>query len=348
MCEKLHNIKHGDAATKDRKKASTKEVDICDSKEEPSPVVGPLTVYFNHSSLVQGLKDLPNIAIAKFHKSLFDFLFVQYSTKRKGKRDSAGFRDHFGINQIQNATVDPMPQYYTDGGNYRHKLPHCCLRTFNNMNAELRSGMTNLLGYFDKKLNRDRCRDSKRSEIVRQIFRAAGWECYDMDWEYIDISIRSWTDTLEEHTDTKNCRRSGYDHAAVYSYLFKKNNNIFRVVIVMTFRTDLGSVMDRVHSLTAYKSQILMAIGSSSEEDSDKKSIKEFVTDQIKMADRSMRLLNKDNKLYDNVFKKAFESLEKDKLIEVNGTTKNKKPNCKRKRAYFTYRIVSRGKRNLR
>lgn len=91
-----------------------------------------------------------------------------------------------------------------------------------------------------------------------------------------------------------------------------------------------------------------MAIGSSSEEDSDKKSIKEFVTDQIKMADRSMRLLNKDNKLYDNVFKKAFESLEKDKLIEVNGTTKNKKPNCKRKRAYFTYRIVSRGKRNLR
>lgn len=335
VCNKLHIIKHGDAATKDSMNSSNDVVRICDSKEERVSAVGPMRVYFNHSGMVQGLEqDHPNIA--QFHQSLFEYLFAKYNPKRKEKRDSGGFRDHFGINQIQNAIIDPIPQYYTDGGNHSHQLPHCCLRTFNEMNAELKSGMLNLLGYFDKKFNKDRCKDSKRSEIVRQIFQAAGLKGYDMDWEYIDISIRSWTDTLEEHTDTKNDRRSGYDHAAVYSYLVKKNNNIFRVVIVMTFRTDLGSVMDRVHHLTAYKTHILAAIGVLNAKDSDKRSIKKLVKERIKMEDR-MKHINNDNRFYDKVFDLAIETLEKkDKVIKVNGTTKKKKSNYKRKRDYST------------
>ena len=133
VCNKLHNIKYGDAATKDRMKVSMKEVDICDSKEEAA--VGPLEVYFNHSGLVQGLEqDLPNIAL--FHQSLFHFLFDKYTAKRKGERDSGGFRDHFGINQIQNAKIDPKPKYYTDEGDHPHHLPHCCL--VNNYNGSNR------------------------------------------------------------------------------------------------------------------------------------------------------------------------------------------------------------------
>ena len=114
--------------------------------------------------------------------------------------------------------------------------------------------------------------------------------------------------------------------------------------------------MDRVHNLTPYKTQILDAIRvlNASSKDSDKTSIKKLATEKMALLMKHInndnrRLLNKDNTLYNKVFDLAVETLEKNKVIEVNGTTKNKKSNYKRKRDYYyTYDIVSRGKRDLR
>ena len=176
------------------------------------------------------------------------------------------------------------------------------------MDQELSNEIIRTLQYFDEKVNtfsNRKCCDTVRSQIVNQIFEDAGWSGPKMKWEYINISIRGSQDTLNGHRDSKNDRRSGYNHAAVYSFLTPYDGDIFRVVIVMTFRTNMGSVMDRVHYLAEYKTHILDAIIELDRWGSTKRAIKNVVR----------RKVGNNDEWYDKVFNVAIETLHSEGAI---------------------------------
>jgi len=304
ICCKLHEIEHGDASTAHKSNTNIGEVYICDSKTQLS-AVGPLQVFFNNSDLVQDMKtSLPDVQ--RFHTNLFHFMHNKYiHINDKDARDTRGARVDFGIGQIQHYPTIYMNK--VDG--LRHRLPHCNLRVLEEMDHELSTDFVLTLQYFDKKVNSYRnrkCRDHVRTQIVNQIFEEAGWTGPNMKWEYVNISIRSSKDTLKGHRDSKNDRRTGYDHAAVYSFLITYDGDIFRVVIVMTFRANMGSVMDKVHYLTKYKSHILDAIIELNERSgSTKRAIKNVVRTK----------LGNDDEWYDRVFNAAIETLQSESVI---------------------------------
>lgn len=258
VCSKLHEIEHGDASIAHKRNSNIGQVDICDSLATFA-AVGPLNVFFFQSEMVQGMEHCLG-DVQRFHCNLFRFMHNKYKNiNGRDTRDTHGARVDFGIGQIQ---CDPKRFINKDDGSH-HKLPHCNLTVLDEMGYDLRSEIELTLHYFDKQMNTYRnkkCGDLVRSQIVQQIFEDAGWAGPKMKWEYINISIRSSKDTLKAHRDSKNDRRSGYDHATVYSFLIPSGGEIFRIVIVMTFRTTVGSVMERVHNLTKYRTHILDAI----------------------------------------------------------------------------------------
>ena len=69
-------------------------------------------------------------------------------------------------------------------------------------------------------------------------------------FEYVDIVLRSADERLNMHMDHKNDWREGYNYVAVYSYLSADDEgHDFRVAIICTFRSSMGSVMDRIRQL---------------------------------------------------------------------------------------------------
>ncbi len=304
VCSKLHEIEHGDASIAHKSNTNIGQVDICDSLAKFA-AVGPLNIFFFQSDMVQGMKHCLE-DVQRFHYNLFRFMHNKYNhINDKDARDTHGARVDFGIGQIQR---DPMRFINKDDGSH-HKLPHCNLTVLDEMDHDLRSEIELTLHYFDKQMNtycNKKCGDLVRSQIVQQIFEAAGWAGPKMKWEYVNISIRSSKDTLKAHRDTKNDRRSGYDHATVYSFLIPSGGEIYRVVIVMTFRTTVGSVMERVHNLTKYKNHILDAIINGNERSgSTKRAIKKVVRTK----------LGNDDEWYDRVFNAALETLHSEGII---------------------------------
>ena len=252
-----------------------------------------------------------------FHMKLFGFMVSKYNnTKRKKEsRDTGGYRIDFGINQIQ-----PNYLIHTDKDELQHKLPHCNLSALIDMDHDLRSDIVSLLHYFDVEVNSDRekCRDPVRSKIVRKIYKAAGWLGPAIKWEYINISIRSRKDTLNKHRDEKNDRRASYNHGTVYSFLIPTIDDIYRIAIVMTFRSSVGAMIDRVHHLSRYRQDIIQTIidlnersviehnkRSHSGRGSTKREVKKFMRNE----------LNKNDEWYDSVFNKAIETLQDEGVI---------------------------------
>jgi len=304
ICSKLHEIEHGDAPITHESDTNSGVVNICDSQTQLS-AIGPLNVFFGHSDLVQDMKNcLPDLQ--RFHTNLFRFMHDKYNNIiGKDTRDTCGARVDFGVGQIQHYPTSYMNK--VDG--LRHNLPHCNLSVLEEMDHELRNEIMLTLQYFDEKVNtccNRKCCDPVRSQIVNQIFEDAGWGGPKMNWEYVNISIRSTKDTLKRHRDTKNDRRSGYDHAAVYSFLIPYDGDIFRVVIVMTFRTNMGSVVDRVHYLTEYKNHVLDAIIELNDRwGSTKRAIKNVVRTKV----------GNNDEWYDKVFNVAIETLHSEGVI---------------------------------
>ena len=260
VCSNLHRILHGDASNQQNIRADSDSV--CIDESNTMSIVDPLSVYFSKADIVQGLRRyIPNLQ--RFHFNLFQYLFVKYNkTNKKDARDSHSYRLDFGMNQIQ-----PNFKTYRHEG-IDHKLTHCNLKSLNDFDHALRRDLFKVLQYFDLTLNKSdnrKCCDRLRREIVHHIYKHSGLERFDFDWEYVNISLRSSKDTLNQHTDSKNDSRSGYNHAAVYSYLMSAGGVIFRVVIIMTFRCNVGSMMDRMHYLKSYIHGIIDALTNDEE-----------------------------------------------------------------------------------
>ncbi len=101
---------------------------------------------------------------------------------------------------------------------------------------------------------------------------------------------------------------------------------IFRVVIVMTFRTTVGCLMERVQNLRRYQTHILHAIVELDESSgSNKRAIKKAIRTK----------LGNNNEWLDNVFKAAVDALHSERVIvKVNSCYKIYKgacANCRRK-----------------
>ena len=63
-------------------------------------------------------------------------------------------------------------------------------------------------------------------------------------FEFFDVVITRNT-TLQKHTDHKNDHRKGYNLCTVYSYVVTLNGDDYKVSIIMTTRTTVGSACDK-------------------------------------------------------------------------------------------------------
>lgn len=252
-CQNLHAIPHGDERIQEKtnldsvlKCSGVDVVDVITSTQ-----VAPITAYYSSSELMMGIaRRVKDIDSMQMH--LFDHLFDIYEVgKANGSRDSNGARVDFGLGQIQSTS-----KTFLDKRGKRHRLPHCNLNSFHLMNDALQAELSELLLYFHWELNGKKgphngCNDDWRTEFVSNIFHDAGWVGPFLGWEYINVSLRSAEDTLHKHFDSKNDRRLGYNHAAVYSFVHSHSNKEYRVVIVMTFRNSMGCFMDSVRDMNA-------------------------------------------------------------------------------------------------
>ncbi len=57
--------------------------------------------------------------------------------------------------------------------------------------------------------------------------------------------MRKVTDVLLKHMDHKNDLREGYQHMAMYSYLYGWEGKVYRVTFVLTFCQTIGSLLER-------------------------------------------------------------------------------------------------------
>ncbi len=251
-CENLHEIPHGDERIQHKSHQSAvlthSGVDVVDVSA--SITLGHMSVYYPSSALTMGIASCVR-DLKSTQANLFQHLFRIYKEKRKinGGRDSSAARVDFGLGQVQSASMT-----HKDNWGRVHRLPFCSLDQFHAMDDALKADVRNLLLYFHQKVNGEGgpydgcCNDDLRSKLVCDLFNVSRWSGPFAGWEYINISLRSDEDTLYKHFDSKNDRRGGYNHAAIYSFLVSESKRKYRVVIVMTFRNSMGCVMDRVRA----------------------------------------------------------------------------------------------------
>lgn len=247
-CDNLHEIPHGDERVQNKANRdavlSCSGVDLVDISL--STTLGPIRVYYSRSVLTMGIESCVR-GLHSMQANLFEHLFNSYEEmKINGGRDSNAARVDFGLGQGQ-----PTSMNYVDNRGGVHRLPFCNLDLFRAMNDALKAEIRDLLLYFNQEFNGEggpynSCKDELRSKLVNDLFHDAGWGGSFVGWEYINISLRSASDTLYKHFDSKNDRRVGYNHAAIYSFIRSHCNMEYRVVIVMTYRNSMGCAVDRI------------------------------------------------------------------------------------------------------
>jgi hypothetical protein len=100
-----------------------------------------------------------------------------------------------------------------------------------------------------RKVDGNAMTNEERSKLVKEHFvKDLFGESTDSSYEYINISLREVTkiNTLQKHFDSKNDSRDSYGQSLVYSYFVNHDNKVFKVTIVMTFRSAIGSIMDKI------------------------------------------------------------------------------------------------------
>lgn len=252
-CVDLHEIPHGDESLQDKAELDAvlngSDVDVVDVST--STAFCPLDVYYPDSVLTMGIASCVRDCDS-MQANLFGHLLAIYEgRKMNGGRDSTAARIDFGLGQAQSSSVTIENNR---GG--VHRLPFCNLKSFYAMNDALQADIRDLLLYLNKEINGKRrrysgCNDDLRSKLVCTLFRNAGWVGPFVGWEYVNLSLRSAEDTLYKHFDSKNDRREGYNHAAIYSFLRSHCDKKYRVVIVMTYRNSMGCAMDNVRNVGA-------------------------------------------------------------------------------------------------
>jgi hypothetical protein len=109
------------------------------------------------------------------------------------------------------------------------------------MDDKLKLSLGSLVEYFYKLL-RARKRNSMNNAV--SILSISIGKEISID-SNINISIiREERDELAMHFDKKNDKRIGYNGCVVYSYLWLVDGIVYRVGIVMTFRTTVGALFD--------------------------------------------------------------------------------------------------------
>ena len=85
-----------------------------------------------------------------------------------------------------------------------------------------------------------------RTNLFAKIFNnTMGFESSSSLFEYIHIVIAKNT-VLNEHVDHKNDHRSGYNFCSVYSFFHVKDNEEYRISLIMTTRTTIGAALKKL------------------------------------------------------------------------------------------------------
>ena len=85
-----------------------------------------------------------------------------------------------------------------------------------------------------------------RTKLFAKIFNnAMGFESSSSLFEYIQIVVAKNT-VLNEHVDHKNDHRSGYNFCSVYSFYHVKDNEEYRISLIMTTRTTIGAALKKL------------------------------------------------------------------------------------------------------
>ena len=265
-CQNLHKVPHGDESLPNKNNLdqtfqdeNIRVIDICETGKRTPAVVGSLSssvldlnVYYQDSKLMQHLNE--SIDEKTIQDELFQHLLKKYKQCRgKHSRDSDGVRIDFGLGQVQRYSMmykDKAGRIYKNKHGKPIRFPFCNMRNLFEMDDSLQSKISDLLKFVQEHIPIPEPKGD-RSERVRELFRKEGLKEDRMFiFEYVDIVLRSADERLNMHMDHKNDWREGYNHVAVYSYLSADDEgHDFRVAIICTFRSSMGSVMDRIRQL---------------------------------------------------------------------------------------------------
>ena len=85
-----------------------------------------------------------------------------------------------------------------------------------------------------------------RTKLFANMFnKAMGFGSSSSLFEYIHMVISKNT-VLNEHIDHKNDHRSGYNFCSVYSFYHVKDNEEYRIALIMTTRTTIGAALEKL------------------------------------------------------------------------------------------------------
>ena len=214
-----------------------------------------IVVAFQHASIFSKLERSLSVqasmwGMTRFEHDLTEHLLmhggVKDTVRMNGKinpnKEAFSYRAQFGFGRIQPAA---------DGLNWHLEntiMPSVSTKHFLDMPNSLRQALmvifehtTEFTRKHDKKVFSNIKRNQKCAGYLNNLLGFPGSKSL---FEYYDI-VLSHNTILRKHCDQKNCHRHGYNKCCVYSFFHNLENIEYKVSIVMTTRTTIGSAFER-------------------------------------------------------------------------------------------------------
>ena len=214
-----------------------------------------IVVAFQHASIFSKLERSLSVqasmwGMTRFEHDLTKHLLlhggVKDTVRMNGKinpnKEAFSYRAQFGFGRIQPAAY---------GLNWHLEntiMPSVSTKHFLDMPNSLRQALmvifehtTEFTRKHDKKVFSNIKRNQKCAGYLNNLLGFPGSKSL---FEYYDI-VLSHNTILRKHCDQKNCHRHGYNKCCVYSFFHNLENIEYKVSIVMTTRTTIGSAFER-------------------------------------------------------------------------------------------------------
>jgi len=264
----LRNCPHGTAAVSDKARSdkifNNHNINLNDITKEIAEgrvaKVGNVRVVYDDSSVIQQMQ---NDYSAEFQQQLIaHFLLYHKKTDAELKNQNRDSHSTHGFTRLDGGIQDRYPNRHssltiqTCNG---EKIPIIKTKNFEKLPKQVLQHLFEVIFhngqlFLDAGGGEKRYNDDLRYKLfAREFNEQLGFDHTISRFEYFDILVTevgaSSSAGLFRHVDGKNCSRSGYDNAVIYSFHSEHENKHYKCSIIMTSRNVCGAAMDRIKSL---------------------------------------------------------------------------------------------------
>ena len=213
-------------------------------------------VAYDGSVIFDELQSKSTVGILGMHHQLTTYLIsvMETDSSRAGLKihpecDSKNQRVRWGLGRKQPEPSDSANCECCHWKLYGNKMPTIAFKAFVKMPKCLQIELVQVFecaSKFVKECMPDMFPSKQRKRCTKKLNGLMGFELATMQFEYYDIVITRNT-VLPKHIDQKNDHRVGYNFCAVYSYYHIIDGLEYKVSIIMTTRTTLGSALTKLN-----------------------------------------------------------------------------------------------------